>query len=225
MSNFSPLLNALSKFIRMSGKKVIRDFSEIEKLQSYIRQSEIFVQEAISRLEKDVHIILKKIKPDLKIITFEDKRDYDCWIIDIIDSSRNFSRGIDNFSINISLQEENKIKTNIFYNPIKDETYCFQKGLGGYKNDTIKIFKKKKVATRESGSICSDIGFIASGKIECYIFLSSNPNLINQVSLILSETGGVLNVLDFDDKKIYIASNNYIGNIAREMIKSEYELK
>ena len=258
MSNFSPLLNALSKFIRMSGKKVIRDFSEIEKLQSSIRQSEIFVQEAISRLEKDVHIILKKIKPDLKIITFEDKRDCDCWIIDIIDSSRNFSRGIDNFSINISLQEENKIKTNIFYNPIKDETYCFQKGLGGYKNDTrirvsekkninesifsfyskihqkkendilcdiIKIFKKKKVATRESGSICSDIGFIASGKIECYIFLSSNPNLINQVSLILSETGGVLNVLDFDDKKIYIASNNYIGNIAREMIKSEYELK
>ena len=81
------------------------------------------------------------------------------------------------------------------------------------------------MATRESGSICSDIGFIASGKIECYIFLSSNPNLVNQVSLILSETGGVLNILDFDDKKIYIASNNYIGNIAREMIKSEYELK
>ena len=74
MSNFSPLLNALSKFIRMSGKKVIRDFSEIEKLQSSIRQSEIFVQEAISRLEKEVHIILKKIKPELKIINFEDKR-------------------------------------------------------------------------------------------------------------------------------------------------------
>ena len=49
MSNFSPLLNALSKFIRMSGKKIIRDFSEIEKLQSSIRQSEIFVQEAISK--------------------------------------------------------------------------------------------------------------------------------------------------------------------------------
>ena len=32
-------------------------------------------------------------------------------------------------------------------------------------------------------------------------------------------------ILDFDDKKIYIASNNYIGNIAREMIESEYELK
>ena len=28
-------------------------------------------------------------------------------------------------------------------------------------------------------------------------------------------------IIDFDDKKIYIASNNYIGNIAREMIKSE----
>ena len=66
--------------------------------------------------------------------------------------------------------------------------------------DIIKIFKK---CNKRSGSICSDIGFIASGKIECYIFLSSNPNLVNQVSLILSETGGVLNVLDFD-KKIYI---------------------
>ena len=97
-------------------------------------------------LEKDVHIILKKIKPELKIINFEDKRDYDCWIIDIIDSSQNFSRGIDNFSINISLQEENKIKTNIFYNPIKDETYCFQSGLGGYKNDTrIRVSEKKTI--------------------------------------------------------------------------------
>ena len=258
MSNFSPLLNALNKSIRLSGKKIIRDFGEIEKLQSSVRQTEKFAQLAKSKLEKDLHQILKKIKPDFKIITFDDQRDQDCWIIDLIDGSRNFARGIDNFSINISLQENKKIKTNIFYNPIKDETFFFQAGIGGYKNDSRvrvsekklfkesifsffskihqsreneilcnikKVVKKEKIATRESGSICSDIGFLASGKIECLIFITSNINLKNQISLVLSETGGVLNTLDLFSEKIYIASNNYIGKITKEMIENNYESK
>ena len=34
MNTHSPLLNVLNKSIRISGKKLIRDFGEIEKLQS-----------------------------------------------------------------------------------------------------------------------------------------------------------------------------------------------
>ena len=43
MSFYSPLLNALNKSVRASGKKIIRDFGEVEKLQSSVKESSKFV--------------------------------------------------------------------------------------------------------------------------------------------------------------------------------------
>ncbi len=43
MSFYSPLLNALNKLIRVSSKKIIRDFGEIEKLQSSVKETTKFV--------------------------------------------------------------------------------------------------------------------------------------------------------------------------------------
>ena len=40
----SPILNVLNKTIRISGKKMIRDFSEIEKLQSSVKNIEKFIE-------------------------------------------------------------------------------------------------------------------------------------------------------------------------------------
>ena len=45
------------------------------------------------------------------------------------------------------------------------------------------------------------------------------------ITKVLSETGGVLNTLDLFSEKIYIASNNYIGKITKEMIENNYESK
>ena len=98
MSFYSPLLNALNKSVRVSGKKIIRDFGEIEKLQSSVKETTKFVNIAKSNLNKDITQILKKLKPDL---TVESKNINvnDCWILEILDSTTNFSRGIDNFFI------------------------------------------------------------------------------------------------------------------------------
>ena len=50
MSFYSPLLNALNKSVRVSGKKIIRDFGEIEKLQSSVKDTTKFVNIAKSNL-------------------------------------------------------------------------------------------------------------------------------------------------------------------------------
>jgi len=146
MNYLSPLVNVLNKSIRNSGKKLIRDFSEIEKLQSSIKNIDKYTTISISNLEKDICDFLGKIKPNLAIHRNHNIEDDDCWIINPIDSRRNFSRGIDNFFITISLRERKKITTSIFYNPIKDENYYFQKGMGGYRNDSrIRVSEKKKL--------------------------------------------------------------------------------
>ena len=64
-------------------------------------------------------------------------------MIDVIDSPLNFSRANENFGVNISLFRKNIIKTNLFYNPIKDDFY--EKGTGAFKNETrIRVSNKKK---------------------------------------------------------------------------------
>ena len=133
MSFYSPLLNALNKSVRVSGKKIIRDFGEIEKLQSSVKETTKFVNIAKSNLNKDITQILKKLKPDLTVKS-KNINVNDCWILEILDSTTNFSRGIDNFFISISLKENGKIIICVLYNPIKDENLCFQSGSGGYKN-------------------------------------------------------------------------------------------
>ena len=68
-------------------------------------------------------------------------------MINIIDSFLNFKRANDNFGINISLFEKNIIQTNLFYNPIKDDIFYYEKVTGAFKNETrirVSNIKKKR---------------------------------------------------------------------------------
>ena len=83
--------------------------------------------------------------------------------------------------------------------------------------------KKNNIETRESGSIMHEISLIACGKIDCLFFTELDKDINNQISLILSETGGIIDQLELKKKKIYMASNKYIGKIIKEMIENKYE--
>ena len=257
MNSPSPLLNILNKSIRIAGKKIIRDFGEIEKLQSSVKTTFKFIKIARSNLENDLKNVLEKIRPNLSIYS-RDTKSSDCWIINLIDSPTNFSRGIDNFFISIILKENNKINACVLYNPIKDENFYFQEGLGGFKNnyrirvsenkkltDSISSFffkkyrqnelqilgnlreemQKKSIEIRESGSILYDISLVASGKIDCLLFSNSEPAIKDQISFIISETGGFFYDLISKEEEIYLASNKYIGKIIKEMIENIYEIQ
>jgi myo-inositol-1(or 4)-monophosphatase len=66
-------------------------------------------------------------------------------MINVIDSFLNFKRANDNFGINISLFEKNIIQTNLFYNPIKDVVFYYEKVSGAFKNETrIRVSNIKK---------------------------------------------------------------------------------
>ena len=104
MNNLSPLINILNKSIRISGKKIIRDFGELEKLQSSIKKTEKYAEITRQNLENEVQEILKKIKPNINISSFEESEGENIWITDLTNSQKNFSRGIDNFFINISFK-------------------------------------------------------------------------------------------------------------------------
>ena len=68
-----------------------------------------------------------------------------------------------------------------------------------------------------------EISLVACGKTDCLFFTELDEDIINQISLIISETGGIFDQLELKKKIIYMASNKYIGKIIKEMIENKYE--
>ena len=135
MIAISPLLNILSRSIRTIRKFVIRDFYEIEKLQSSINKNDHFVDNSVAKLKIEVNKILNKKYSELEIISDNKFPDKDCLITDYSDYYSNLKRANENLGIGIAFKKESHIKTFIFYNPIKDDSFFFEKGSGAFKND------------------------------------------------------------------------------------------
>ena len=251
MVAISPLLNILIKSIRTIRKFVLRDFYEIEKLQSSIKQNNHFVNNSLSKLKIEVNKILNKISPELEIISSNKLPTKNCWIIDYSDYCSNLKRANDNLGIGIALIKESQIKSYIFYNPIKDDSFFFEKGSGAFKNDfrirvsneinhernIVSLFKKanedddkealkflkniffeQSITQRELGSLNYDLCDLASGKIDCAIFINPTKKIEMILNLILAESGGKLNITEFQGSKIFISSNKVIEKTVQEMI-------
>jgi myo-inositol-1(or 4)-monophosphatase len=146
MFHLSPLLNILYKLTRNAGKSILRDFSEIERLQSSIKDSQGYVDKSLRNLNKNIKENLSKIKKDVQTINIYEQSLQTCWLVLPVDSEINFSRGIPEFMISIAYKENNKITDCIFYNPTNDEAFFFGNGVGGSKNDfKLRVSEKKKI--------------------------------------------------------------------------------
>ncbi len=56
------------------------------------------------------------------------------WIIDPIDGTANFSRGIPEFAISVALRHHDEMALGVVYNPLKDELFTAIKGEKAYRN-------------------------------------------------------------------------------------------
>lgn len=88
--------------------------------------------------EKIVADILKKEFPSHGIIGEENEKnpkssDY-LWIIDPLDGTHNFIRGMSVFGVSIGLWHKDEFILGVVYMPYNDELYYAQKGKGAFKN-------------------------------------------------------------------------------------------
>ena len=137
----SPKLNIMYKACMKASKSLIRDFGEIEKLQVSSKGPGDFVSSADKRTEKIIIEELLKAQPDYGILSEEagvinEKNKNNRWIIDPIDGTSNFLNGIPQFSISIGYEEENKLKTGIIFDPIKNELFFAETGNGSFLNNS-----------------------------------------------------------------------------------------
>ena len=138
----TPIINIMTKAVYKASNKLIKDFREVENLQVSKKGIGNFVTSADLSSEQIIIKTLEKAYPEIKIISEETKPDVNLnlnekkWIIDPLDGTLNFLHGLPHFAISIALMIKDKIISGVIYDPIKDELFWAEKGVGAYLNNT-----------------------------------------------------------------------------------------
>lgn len=140
MANLSALMQIMQTAARKAGRKLSRDFGEVEHLQVARKGPADFVSAADRKSEEVIHEILAEGRPGYGFLMEErgevegtDKTHR--WIVDPLDGTLNFLHGMPHFAISIALEREGEIVAGLVYNPANDEMFHAEKGRGAWVND------------------------------------------------------------------------------------------
>jgi len=163
MRTLSANLKVMVDAVMVAAKGIRRDFGEVEKLQVSRKGVNDFVTNSDINSEKKIIEKLQKARPGYSILSEEageikgEREDFR-FIIDPIDGTSNFIHGIPYFCISVGLERINSNGQSepiagVIYNPILDELFTAEKGLGAYLND-----ERIRVSAREKLDMCMVAG-------------------------------------------------------------------
>jgi myo-inositol-1(or 4)-monophosphatase len=154
-----PILNIAQKAARKAGSLIVRSLDHLDTLDISTKGPHDFVTEMDKRSEQEIIAIIKQAHPEHQIIAeesglHEGLSDY-VWMIDPIDGTHNFSRGVPHFCIAISFLERGKLQHGLIYDPLRNEIFTASRGQGARLND-----KRVRVSsTRKLNDALVGIGF------------------------------------------------------------------
>ena len=168
----SPVLNVMVMAAEKAGKKLIRDFGEIEHLQVSVKGVGDFVSTADTRSEKIIHRELSKARPDFGFLLEESGQiegtdSEHRWIVDPLDGTLNFLHGIPHFAISIALERAGQIVAGVIYNPATHELFTAEKGGGAFFNDRrMRVSARRKL---DDAILCTGIPSKGRGDHELFV--------------------------------------------------------
>ena len=134
-----PMLNIAVRAARNAGKVIIRSFEQLDKVEVESKGSNDFVTSADLAAEEAIIDTIRKSYPAHTIIGEESgvltgsDDDYQ-WIIDPLDGTTNFIKGIPHFSVSIALKVKGKLDQAVVFDPIRGEVFSASRGKGAQLN-------------------------------------------------------------------------------------------
>ncbi|MDR1391249.1 MAG: inositol monophosphatase [Holosporales bacterium] len=154
---------------------LVRDFGELEKLQVSRKGFKNFVTSADKNSESKIIYELSKARAGFSFICEEsgsipgEKKD-SIWIVDPIDGTNNFMRGIPYFAINIALMENDEFVSGLTLDPMRRDCFKAEIGNGAFLGNRNRIrvsgredIEESVIVTRTSGAI--DLKIVELGAI------------------------------------------------------------
>jgi len=195
------------KTAREAGKLLLDEFGLVESVTR--KKDGSFVSDADVTSEKHIIARIQSAFPGHAIFSEEQGRigtdQTFLWIIDPLDGTHNYIRGIDVFGVNIALLYENEFVAGFIYLPVTDEMYHAFRGQGAHKNGCpIHISARTSLADC-SLAFDSSISDPRGERIELLRLLGRevfNIRMVGSTARILSWLAeGVLDAaVEFDDK-------------------------
>jgi len=190
-----PMLNIGIRAARNAGKVIVRAIEQLDKVEVEAKGTNDFVTSADLSAEEAIIETLKKSYPDHTIISEEcgvikGKDDDFQWIIDPINGTTNFIKGIPHFSVSIALKVKGKLDQAIVFDPSRGELFTASRGKGAQLNGfRIRVKQHKEL----SGAIIAT-GFPYKHKQHSNAYLEMSKTLFTKSSDLRSSGSPALDL-------------------------------
>jgi myo-inositol-1(or 4)-monophosphatase len=133
-----PVVNIAVQAARKAGQVITRALNRLDTVKVVDKDRYDFSTEVDKQAEAEIVKDLKRAYPDHAIHGEESGRQGHSrytWVIDPLDGTSNFMRGLPHFSVSIALLEDGVPLHGVIYDPVRDELFTASKGAGAFLND------------------------------------------------------------------------------------------
>ena len=231
MKNYLQVANEAVKI----GAEILQN--EKYHFQKYMEKSDKDpVTDMDIKIENEIKEFLRKSTSDIKFLGEEENGQFDIddkyWVLDPIDGTANFSRGIPIFTISLALLCRGIANVGVVHYPHLKETYSAEAGKGAFLNGRkIQVSNRKKLrdsiigfgdfTTGESaeikvhnalaahvfrmrliGTAALQMAWVASGRLDIGVTLSNHIWDIQAGVLLVREAGGAVYDIDGSEHSV-----------------------
>ncbi|MDU5639533.1 MAG: inositol-1-monophosphatase, partial [Haemophilus parainfluenzae] len=133
-------LNIAIRAARKAGNVIAKNYERRDDIQTSKKGINDYVTSVDKAAEAEIIEIIQKSYPDHTIISEElgalEGKDSDIqWVIDPLDGTTNFVKGLPHFSVSIAIRVKNRTEVGVVYDPIRNELFTAVRGEGAKLNE------------------------------------------------------------------------------------------
>ncbi|MEH6590596.1 MAG: inositol monophosphatase family protein [Halioglobus sp.] len=146
-----PMINIALRAARKAGERIVRASDDLDSFEVIEKGVNDFVSEVDISAEKEIIYHLHKAYPDHAILAEEsgltgsEDAEYR-WIIDPLDGTTNFLRGIPHYAVSIACTYRGKLEHAVIVDPVRREEFTASRGRGAQLNGRrIRVSKRNSL--------------------------------------------------------------------------------
>lgn len=147
-----PMLNIALRAARSAGELIVRSTDRLDAISVNEKEAKDYVTEIDKAAEQSIVAALRKAYPNHGILGEEggllegsgDGADY-LWIIDPLDGTTNFVRGIPHYAVSIACKYRGRLEHAVVLDPVRQEEFTASRGRGAALNG-----RRLRVSSRKS---------------------------------------------------------------------------
>lgn len=133
-----PAVNVAIKAARAAGNVIQRNVNRLDSLTVIEKQRHDYASEVDRAAEAEIIRELKRAYPDHAFLGEEGGqigKSENVWIIDPLDGTHNYLRGLPHYSVSIALVQGGVFQIGVIYDPVREELFTASRGAGAFLND------------------------------------------------------------------------------------------